>query len=62
MFKEKRLGEDRRKTFKTPKFPLSDSDNRIVICDRRVCPERRVQAIEVEWKFDRRELAMKRAC
>lgn len=60
MAKDRRSGKDRRKTFRTPKFPLEDSDGRIVLRDRRVCPERRMQSIEVEWKFDKVNTELKR--
>ena len=60
MKKERRSGQDRRKTFRTPKFPLEDSAGRIVLRDRRVCPERRVQGIQVEWKLDKEVEEFKR--
>jgi hypothetical protein len=61
MTKDKRTGRDRRKTFRTPKFPLNDSEGRIVLRDRRVCPERRIQGIVVDWKFDRSNQELKKA-
>ena len=57
---DQRSGEDRRKTFRAARFPLEDSASRIVLRDRRVRPERRIQAIVVEWEFEKRNHELRR--
>lgn len=52
---ERRRGGDRRKSFRTPRFPFNDSHDTWVVRDRRVCPERRMGGIQVEWIHEKRE-------
>ena len=40
---------DRRSYRQRPEFPLRDSDNILVLADRRRVPDRRTGSIEVDW-------------
>jgi len=48
--KDKRSQTRERRNYGQNKaFPLQDSDNNIVLADRRRVPDRRIQHIEVDW-------------
>jgi len=40
---------DRRNFTQQQEFPLRDSDNKLVLADRRRVPDRRTGSIEVDW-------------
>ena len=48
---------DRRRNPAKPRFPLKDSGGELVIEDRRIQPDRRLDGIEVEW-LEMRETAV----
>ncbi len=45
----RRNRQDRRNHRQRPEFPLRDSENRLVLEDRRRVPDRRTADIEVDW-------------
>ncbi len=57
MSNEKRFGSDRRASFRNVKFPFQDSNGRLVACDRRVNPDRRLSNIKVEWITEKKPRA-----